>query len=44
MVLTVVTTPAANLRDLHHRIEAEASAHAWRAAGPLSLPVQPDLT
>jgi hypothetical protein len=44
VVLTVVTTPAANLRDLHHRIEAEASAHAWRAAGPLSLPVQPDLT
>ena len=33
VVLTVVTAPAADLRALHHRIEAEAFAHARQATG-----------
>ena len=43
VVLTVVTAPAANLRDLHQRIEAEALAHVRQAAGHPSMPIQLDL-
>jgi hypothetical protein len=43
VVLTVVTTSAADLRALHHRIEAEAFAHVRQAAGNPSLPMQLDL-
>jgi hypothetical protein len=43
VVLTVVTTAAANLRDLHHRIAAEAFAHARQAAGQPSMPIRLDL-
>ena len=40
VVLTVITAPAADLRALHHRIEAEAFAHARHAAGNPSMPIQ----
>lgn len=43
VVLTVITTRAADLQALHHRIEAEAFAHARQAAGNPSLPIQLDL-
>jgi hypothetical protein len=43
LVLTVITAPAADLRALHHRIEAEAFAHARQATGDPSLPIQLDL-
>lgn len=43
VVLTVITAPAADLRVLHHRIEAEAFAHARHAAGNPSMPIQLDL-
>ena len=43
LVLVVTTTPAADLQALHQRIEAEALAHARRAAGNPNLPVQLDL-
>jgi hypothetical protein len=43
IVLTVVTTPAADLRVLHHRIEDEAFAHARRAADDPAMPIQLDL-
>ena len=43
VVLTVITAPAADLRTLHHRIEAEAFAHTRKAAGNPSLPIQLDL-
>ena len=43
VVLTVITAPAADLRALHHRIEAEAFAHARQAADNPSLPIQLDL-
>jgi hypothetical protein len=40
VVLTVIPAPAADLRALHHRIEAEAFAHARHAAGNPSMPIQ----
>ena len=43
MVLTVSTAPAADLRALHHRIEAEAFAHTRRAAGNTALPIRLEL-
>lgn len=43
VVLTVVTTPAADLQALHHRIEDEAFTHARQATGHPSLPIQLDL-
>jgi hypothetical protein len=43
LVLTVITAPAADLQALHHRIEAEAFAHARQATGDPSLPIQLDL-
>jgi hypothetical protein len=43
VVLTVVTAQAADLQALHHRIEAEAFAHARNAVGNPSMPIQLDL-
>ena len=43
VVLTVITSPAADLLALHHRIEAEAFAHARQTLGDPSLPIQLDL-
>jgi hypothetical protein len=43
VVLTVSTAPAADLRALHERIEAEAFAHTRRAAGNPALPIQLEL-
>jgi hypothetical protein len=43
VILTVTTAPAADLQALHHRIEAEAFAHARQAAGNPALPIQLDL-
>jgi hypothetical protein len=43
VVLTVITSPAADLQALHRRIEAEAFAHARRATGNPCLPIQLDL-
>ena len=43
VVLTVTTSPAADLQALHRRIEAEAFAHARRATGNPCLPIQLDL-
>jgi hypothetical protein len=43
VVLTVITSPAADLLTLHHRIEAEAFAHARQTMGDPSLPIQLDL-
>ncbi len=43
VVLTVVTTPAADLQALHHRIEDEAFTHARQATGHPSLPIRLDL-
>jgi hypothetical protein len=43
VVLTVITSPAADLLALHHRIEAEAFTHARQAMGDPSLPIQLDL-
>jgi len=43
VVLTVITAPTTDLRALHHRIEAEALAHARQAIGNPSLPIQLDL-
>jgi hypothetical protein len=43
VVLTVITSPAADLLVLHHRIEAEAFAHARQTMGDPSLPIQLDL-
>lgn len=43
IVLIVTHTPSADLHALHRRIEAEAIAHARRALGKTSLPIQLDL-
>ena len=43
VVLTVGTAPATDLQALHHRIEAEAFAHARQATGNPSLPIQLNL-
>lgn len=43
VVLTVITAQAADLQALHHRIETEAFAHARRAVGKPSMPIQLDL-
>jgi hypothetical protein len=40
VVLTVTTSPAADLPALHRRIEAEAFAHARQATGNARLPIQ----
>ena len=43
IVLIVTPAPSADLHALHHRIEAEALAHARRALGKPTLPIQLDL-
>jgi hypothetical protein len=43
IVLAVTPDPSADLHALHHRIEAEALAHARQALGKPSLPIQLDL-
>ena len=43
VVLKVITSPAADLLALHHRIEAEAFAHARQVLGDPSLPIQLEL-
>lgn len=43
VVLKVITSPAADLPALHHRIEAEAFAHVRQAMGDPSLPIQLEL-
>jgi hypothetical protein len=42
IVFTVIPSPSADLPALHRRIEAEAFAHARRALGKPSLPIQLD--
>jgi hypothetical protein len=43
VVLSVITGPTADLQALHHRIEAEAFAHARQAVDDPSLPIQLEL-
>jgi hypothetical protein len=43
IVLIVTPAPSADLHVLHHRIEAEALAHARQALGKPTLPIQLDL-
>jgi hypothetical protein len=40
VVLTVITAQTADLQALHHRIEAEALAHARHAVGNPAMPIQ----
>jgi Asp23 family, cell envelope-related function len=43
IVLVVTPSPSADLHALHRRIETEALAHARRALGKPTLPIQLDL-